>query len=462
MTATDQGLRQMVGETDMSEAWRGMSAAELGRGIDAGRIDPRDLAEIFLGAMASHPDAARIYARTTPARARAGAAAAAERARAGARLGQLDGVPISWKDNYDIVGEVTEAGSMLLKGKAATRDAPAFAAATAAGLVCLGKTHMSELAFSGLGVNPVTATPPNAIEPERAPGGSSSGAAVSTVLGLAAAGIGSDTGGSVRIPAAWNGLAGLKTTAGVISTQGVVPLSPTLDTVGPLCRTVEDCSLLYAAMAGLPQTVSPAADLTGARLLVPETLMLDGCDAEVAAAFAQALDALTAAGVRLTRAPVPEIAETFDVAARVSAIVNSEGWRIWGAAIEANPGVMFPLIEQRFRTGMSGTVETDRQALAEYARLSLGVQARMAADGIMVMPTSPILPPPVARLLADEAYFVERNLLGLRNTRMGNLLTLSALTIPTATPMAGLMLVAGPRQENQLLALGRAMERVVR
>ena len=445
----------------MSEAWRSMSAADLGRGIGAGRIDPRDLAEVFLGAMANHPDTARIYARTTIARARSGADAAAQRARSGSRLGPLDGVPISWKDNYDIAGEVTEAGSMLLKGKVATEDAPVFAAATAGGLVCLGKTHMSELAFSGLGVNPVTATPPNAIEPYRAPGGSSSGAAVSTALGLAAAGIGSDTGGSVRIPAAWNGLAGLKTTAGAISTKGVVPLSTTHDTVGPLCRTVEDCGLLYAVMAGLPQTVPPAATLKGLRLLVPETLMLDGWDAEVSAAFAQTLDTLKAAGVRLTHAAVPEIAEAFDVAARVSAIANSEGWRIWGAAIEANPGVMFSLIEQRFRTGMSGTIEKDQQALSEYARLSLGVKARMATDGIMVMPTSPILPPPVDRLLADHAYFVERNLLGLRNTRMGNLLTLSALTIPTATPMVGLMLVAGPGQESYLLALGQAMEGVV-
>jgi aspartyl-tRNA(Asn)/glutamyl-tRNA(Gln) amidotransferase subunit A len=438
-----------------------MSATDLGRGIEAGQIDPRDLAEVFLGAMATHPDTPRIYARTTPSRARAGAEAAAERARSSTRLGPLDGVPISWKDNYDIAGEVTEAGSKLLAGKVATEDAPVFAAATAAGLVCLGKTHMSELAFSGLGVNPITATPPNSIEADRAPGGSSSGAAVSTAFGLAAAGIGSDTGGSVRIPAAWNGLAGLKTTAGAISTKGVVPLSTTHDTVGPLCRTVEDCGLLFAIMAGLPQAVPPALDLKGTRLLVPETVMLDGCDAEVAVAFAQTLGTLEGAGVRLTRAPVPEIAEAFDVAARLSAIVNSEGWRIWGPAIEANPGVMFPLIEQRFRTGMSGTVEKDHQALAEFARLSLGVQSRMATDGIMVMPTSPILPPPVDRLLADDDYFVERNLLGLRNTRMGNLLTLSALTIPTATPMVGLMLVAGPGQEDLLLALGQAMEPVV-
>jgi len=445
----------------MGEDWRKMSAAELGRGIGAGRVDPRDLAEVFLGAIDAHPDSARIYVRLTPERARKGAAEAAARAKAGTRLGPLDGVPVSWKDNYDIAGEVTEAGSKLLAGKVARKDAPAFAAATAAGLVCLGKTHMSELAFSGLGVNPVTATPPNAIEPHRAPGGSSSGAAVSTALGLAAAGIGSDTGGSVRIPAAWNGLAGLKTTAGQISCEGVVPLSTTLDTVGPLCRTVEDCALLYGALAGRKPAVPAPAALKGARFLVPETAMLEGCDPEVAAAFEAALAALAEAGARIARSPVPEIAEALGVATRISGIANSEGWRLWGDLIEANPGVMYDRIEKRFRSGKGIAPEKDREALAELARLSRPVQARMAAEGPMLMPTVPILPPPVDRLLAEEDFYLERNMMSLRNTRLGNILTLSALTVPTAAPMVGLMIVAGPDEEARLLALGRAMEPVV-
>lgn len=442
----------------MSDEWRNMSAAELGRGIEAGRIDPSALTEVFLAAIDAHPDTPRIYARTTAARARASAAAAAGRARAGRRLGPLDGVPISWKDNYDIAGEVTEAGSNLLAGRVPEQDAVAFTNAATQGLVCLGKTHMSELAFSGLGVNPVTATPPNAIEPARAPGGSSSGAAVSCALGLAAAGIGSDTGGSVRIPAAWNGLAGLKTTAGLISCEGVVPLSTTLDTVGPLCRTVEDCALLFGALAGKPMTVPEPAPLAGARLLVPETVVLEGCDAEVSAGFEAAIEALAAAGVAITRAPVPEIAEAFEVAAKVSNIVGPEAWRLWGELIEAGPGVMYDRIEARFRTGMGCSVEADRAALTELARLARAVVARMAAAGPMVMPASAILPPPVERLLADEAYFTERNLMALRNTRLGNLLTLSALTVPTATPMVGLMLVGGPNREAELLALGRAVE----
>ena len=162
----------------MSDDWSQSSAADLGRRIEAGRIDPRDLAEVFLAAIAAHPDRDRIYARIHPERTRRAAAEATERARSGMRRGPLDGVPVCWKDNIDIAGEVTEAGSKLLAGRVPERDAVVFANAEKAGLVSLGKTHLSELAFSGLGVNPVTATPPNAFDPRRAPGGSSSGTAV--------------------------------------------------------------------------------------------------------------------------------------------------------------------------------------------------------------------------------------------------------------------------------------------
>jgi aspartyl-tRNA(Asn)/glutamyl-tRNA(Gln) amidotransferase subunit A len=241
----------------------------------------------------------------------------------------------------------------------------------------------------------------------------------------------------------------------------VVPLSTTLDTVGPLCRTVEDCALLYAALAGLPQQAPSPAAIRGAKFLVPETVVLDGCDAGVTAAFEAALAALAAAGARISRATVPEIAETVETAGRLSAIVNTEGWRLWGETIEANPGVMFPLIEQRFRTGMGGTPEKDREAMTEFARISLALQARMAATGPLLMPTVPCLPPRVAALMIDDQYYVERNLLALRNTRLANLLTLSALTVPTAAPMIGLMLVAGPGHEELLLALGQMVEAVI-
>lgn len=213
-----------------------MTAADLGRGIGRGEIHPVELVEQFLDAAQAHLRAKDIYARMTPRRARSMALAAADRAKHGQRLGLLDGVPISWKDLFDASGTACEAGTQLLKGRVPQKDAQVLEQATQQGLVCLGKTHMTELAFSGLGLNPKTATPPCVNNEAWVPGGSSSGAAASVAFGLAAAGIGSDTGGSVRIPAAWNDLVGLKTTHGRLSLRGVVPLCEKFDTVGPLTR----------------------------------------------------------------------------------------------------------------------------------------------------------------------------------------------------------------------------------
>jgi len=193
--------------------WLTMSAGDLGRGIGAGDIDPVALTETYLAAIDAHPSRDRIYARVTHDRARAEARAAQARAQAGRRLSLLDGVPISWKDLFDTAGVATEAGTALLKDRVPEADCEVLRNATMAGAVCLGKTHMSELAFSGLGLNPITETPPCVNDADAVPGGSSSGAATSVAFGLAACAIGSDTGGSVRIPSAWNDLVGLKTTA---------------------------------------------------------------------------------------------------------------------------------------------------------------------------------------------------------------------------------------------------------
>ena len=212
--------------------WLNMTAADLGRGIGAGEIDPVALTQTYLNAIAGHQFSDRIYARLTEDRAMAEAEAAKARAASGLRLSLLDGVPISWKDLFDTAGVATEAGSALLKDRMPDADAKVLQNATAAGLVCLGKTHMSELAFSGLGYNPVTQTSPCVNDYDAVAGGSSSGAATSVAFGLAAAGIGSDTGGSVRIPASFNGVVGYKTSSGRHSMAGVYPLAKSLDTIG--------------------------------------------------------------------------------------------------------------------------------------------------------------------------------------------------------------------------------------
>jgi aspartyl-tRNA(Asn)/glutamyl-tRNA(Gln) amidotransferase subunit A len=438
--------------------WLWMSAADLGRAIGSGAIDPRALAEAHLDAIADAPDAARIFTRPTPARARAEAAAAADRAARGLRRGPLDGVPIALKDLFDTAGIETEAGSALLRGRIPARDARCVSALAAAGMVVIGKTHMSELAFSGLGVNPMTATPPNVFDRDAAPGGSSSGSAAAVAFGLAPMALGSDTGGSVRIPAAWNGLVGLKTTAGLIPLDGVVPLSPTLDTVGPLCRTVEDAALALAALTGGRAPDLGGASLRGAAFLIPQTTVLDDADPAILAGFNAAAEALAAAGARIDRAPVPEFAEALNVAGTLGAIVNTEGYAVWRDMIEADPDAMYPLIRERFRSGANFRADQIDAARLAFARLARGYLARTAAYDAVICPTVPSAPPPVARLLADEGWYIAQNLLALRNTRLGNLFGLCGLTIPTGVAACGLLLNGRPYDEARLLRIGRAAE----
>ncbi len=440
----------------MDEGWLWESAAELGRGIEGGAIDPRDLAETYLAAIAAHPDAQRIYARKTAERARAEASAAASRARSGTRRHPLDGVPLSWKDLVDSAGTATEAGSVLLRGRLPDRDAEVLARASRAGAVCLGKTHMTELAFSGLGINPVTATPPNINDPELAPGGSSSGAATSVAFGLAAAAIGSDTGGSVRVPAAWNDLVGLKTGAGTLPNAGVVPLCPRFDTIGPLCRSVEDAALILALLRGAPT----APDLTGAslgdlRLAVLEDPALPPVDPVPAAAFEAALERIAASGGLLGTMILPAVSHALDLS---GCLFAGEAYGLWRDEIEARPDVMFGPVRERFRSGAGYSAPDFVAAWNRLDALRADWAEAAARFDAILMPSVSILPPRVAPLLADPAAFVTSNLHALRNTRIANLFGLCALTLPTATPSCGLMAMAPAGDEARLLRIGAALE----
>jgi aspartyl-tRNA(Asn)/glutamyl-tRNA(Gln) amidotransferase subunit A len=442
----------------MALIWSNMTAAELGRGIAAGRINPVELTEFFLDRIAVHPLAPRIFARPAAPRARGEAMGAAARAKAGQRRGPLDGVPLSWKDLFDTAGIPTEAGSALLKGRIPGRDAQVLEAATREGTVCLGKTHMSELAFSGLGLNPVTATPP-CINDERAvAGGSSSGAAASVAYGLAPAAIGSDTGGSVRIPAAWNDLVGLKTTAGRLPLKGVVPLCETFDTVGPLAHSVEDCALILAALEGRTPADLDGTRLAGARLAVLETVALDDLRDRPAKGFDDALSRLTRAGARIERIAAPEVTEAMQLA---GLLFTAEAWGIWGPVIETAPQKMFARILERFRSGAAARASDYVAGWRRLHELRAVWAARAAAFDAVLLPTSPILPPDAARLMTDDAYYVAENLLALRNTRIGNLMGLPVLTLPSSQPSCGISLMGAAFGEERLLRLGMAAERAL-
>jgi aspartyl-tRNA(Asn)/glutamyl-tRNA(Gln) amidotransferase subunit A len=436
------------------------SASELGRAIGLGKADPLELAKAFIERINALDPNRQIYARTTPERAIAEAAASSERARAGRRRTLLDGVPVSWKDLFDSTGAATESGSLLLEGRVPKKDAKLLSIATEAGMICLGKTHQTELAFSGLGVNPVTATPPNKGMPGHAPGGSSSGAAASLAHGIAALAMGSDTGGSVRIPAAWNNLAGLKITWGMLPDAGMVPLCPSFDTPGPLARTVEDLAIAFDILKGGTGHAAfvPAASLAGLRFHVAETIVLDECDGAIRRAFETAVEKLAKAGARITRGPIEAFGPTAAIGPK---LYPFEAWREWGSRIEADGEKMFEPVRRRFAQGKSVTAAEYEAARQEMTLLRQSyLDDTQAADAVL-MPTVAILPPKVDALLADADYFTARNLLALRNTRFANTLGLCAVTLPLPEKASGLQLLGKPFGDTRLLSIAGAAERVL-
>ncbi|SHJ01824.1 amidase [Wenxinia saemankumensis] len=433
------------------------SAADLGRAIDAGAVDPVALAEAYLEAAEAQGDPG-IYARLTPDRARAEARAAAARARAGTRRGPLDGVPLSWKDIYDTAGVATEAGTALMAGRVPERDAEVLRNATLGGSVCLGKTHLSEIAFSGLGYNPVTATPRNRHDPERVPGGSSSGAALSVVHGLAAASIGSDTGGSIRLPAAWSDLVGFKPTHGRLPLTGIVSLAASFDTVGPLARSVEDAALVTALLEGSTAPDLTGATLEGARLVIPDALVMEDVEDAPARAFDDAVRRLEAAGARVETRALPMIAPAYDLAGILYA---GEAWAAWEPLIAPAPERMFKEIYERVSAGAEVSAAQFLQGWAALRAHRRAYAAATAGADAVILPTAPLVAPRIAEITADSAYYKSANLRTLRNTRLANLFGLASLQLPTGHPGCGICLNVAPGADDRLLRLGAAAEAAV-
>ena len=437
------------------ERWLAMSAAALGREIGMGNIDPVALTQKYLDAIHAHPFKDRIYTVVTDERALSEAAGAADRAVSGQRRSILDGVPVSWKDLFDSAGIVTEAGSLLLKGRTPNSDCEVLKNATSLGLVCLGKTHMSELAFSGLGFNPQTETSPCINDHSAVAGGSSSGAAASVAFGLAAMAIGSDTGGSVRVPAAWNDLVGLKTTSDRLSLSGVVPLCARFDTIGPLCRSVEDASFALAALEGDKPVNLTNANLEGCRFAVCKTAAFDDIRELPKKAFDNSIKRLQAMGAVVEYINIPTVTEALGL---TGILFPTEAYGTWKHEIESNPEAMFEEILLGFRSG-SGVLASDYVASWQALdQLRAEYSAATAAYDAILMPSSPILPPNIDRLAQDHDYYVTENLLALRNTRIGNLMGACALTLPTGVPSCGVMILCPPMGEHRLLRLGAAVE----
>ncbi|MDE0944155.1 MAG: amidase family protein [Alphaproteobacteria bacterium] len=444
-------------------AWHEMTALALGAAIQNGQIDPVDLTEHFLSRIAAEDPDHRVYIRTTADRARAEATAASARAKAGLRQSTLDGVPISWKDLTDTAGTETTFGSALLRDRVPDRDALLLRRATLAGMICLGKTTMSEFAYSGLGINPIFGTPANGAdnEVERVPGGSSSGAGVSVRSGLAPAGIGSDTGGSVRIPAALNGIVGLKTTIGVLPLEGILALSPTFDTIGPLTRDVADANAIFAMLNESRPYDLNGASLQGVRLLKPTDIMFDDLDDTVASAMSATLDRLSNAGAEIIEGAVPEFAEAFELVAKHGNIISAEAYALWHDLVEARGDEMYWGIRSRFELAKKLTAIDAESAHIGLSAIAARYRSRTAGFAAVIHPTCPRVAPPIADLEDDPVAYDDANLALTRNTRLGNIMETCGVTLPCQGPgqlPVGLSLMATGHNEGKVLRLAKAAE----
>jgi len=331
--------------------------------------------------------------------------------------------------------------------------------------VVVGRTNMTEFAYSGLGINPHYGTPKNPWDRAtgRIPGGSSSGAAVSVTDGMAVAAIGSDTGGSVRIPSALCGLTGFKPTAQRVPLDGALPLATHLDSVGPLAASVACCAVLDAVMAGDDPVVPAAASLAGARLAVPATLALDGMDAAVSAAFDRALAALRDAGALLTEVAIPEFAELASINAQ-GGFTAAEAWTWHRDLLACKRDAYDPRVASRIVRGERITAADFIELLAARQRWIAAVEHRIAGYDALVMPTVPVVVPPIADLVADEALYFQTNALLLRNPTLINFLDGCALSLPchrAGDAPVGLTLAAAGGVDARVLALGLAVEQAL-
>lgn len=425
-----------------------LTLGELAAAYRDGRFRPTRVAEAYLARIEPGP----VYRVVTALRARRQAERAERLFARGIDRGPLQGVPIALKDLMDTAGDVTAAGSAVLaEGEPAAADCPAAQRLDAAGTIFLGKTNMTELAFGGLGLNPHFGTPGCALDPERVPGGSSSGSAVAVARRLACAAIGSDTGGSVRIPAAFNGIVGLKTTDGRIPMDGCVPLSPTLDTLGPLARTVPDAWHVWRALAELPPAPFPREPVEGLSLLIPTELLRD-LDAEVERAFGDACERLAAEGHRLERRAVPILDEIPELYERHGTFAGLEGLRLHRELLERGGARIDPRVSTRMLLNRDRTSEEHIRLSEARKRTREEFEVLARTYDAVVAPTVAILPPRIADLESDAAY-LDANARVLRNTQVFNFLARPAVTVPCGTATGGLsvgFMIAAPPQGEEL------------
>jgi aspartyl-tRNA(Asn)/glutamyl-tRNA(Gln) amidotransferase subunit A len=441
--------------------------ASLAADLDAGRTTARALVDACLAKIADpQGEGARAFIY-------ADAEAAIEAAEAMDRLREVKaapspfaGIPISIKDLFDIKGQVTRAGSRALEDSApATADAPVVARLRRAGFIVIGRTNMTEFAYSGIGINPHFGTPKGAWQRGvgHVPGGSSSGAAVSVLDGMAHGALGTDTGGSCRIPAAYNGIVGFKPTQRRVPLDGAVPLSFTLDSIGPIARTVKCCAVLDAVLANEQVTPLQPRSIKGMRLAVPTTVALDELEDAVAQAFERALETLTRQGALIERIAVPEFLDIAPMSAKGGfAAAESYAWHRY--LIVSKGDIYDPRVASRILRGESQSAADYIDLLGARKSLIARATARLAPYDGLVLPTTANTPPAIADMEDDKA-FTKSNLLSLRNCTLINMIDGCGISLPInreGEVPVGLMLAASSGSDRRIFELAAAMEGFIR
>jgi aspartyl-tRNA(Asn)/glutamyl-tRNA(Gln) amidotransferase subunit A len=451
------------------------SLGALAKGLADGAFSSRELVEHFaarIEALEPTLNALRLPL-LDEARDRA-AAMDAERA-AGRVRGPLHGLPYVAKDLFDVAGTATSAGCPLLEGEAAARHSTVVSRLEAAGMVLLGKTHTVQFAYGGAGVNTQHGTPRNPWhQTHYLPGGSSSGSGVAVGAGMAPMGLGTDTGGSVRIPASLCGVTGLKTTVGRVSRAGVYPLSWSLDSVGPLCRDAADAALVLDVLNGEDPadpsthghrheafTAPQAGRLDGLRVAVAETVFFDGADEAVRVAVRDAATVLAELGARVESAPFPEAEQALTLNPR-GLVIAAEAWTVNRRLMEEHFDALDPVVSWRVAKGREVTAEDYLQTVLAWGALRARAAARFEAVDLLLCPATMYTARPLADAEASMDAYSELNLGYLRNTAIGNILNLCAISVPCGRDAAGLpvglMLYARPFAEATVLRAAAAYQ----
>ncbi|OLP62291.1 hypothetical protein BJF93_18715 [Xaviernesmea oryzae] len=437
--------------------------------LQSGLLCPVNLTEAIYARIAQN-DHTGIFVTLSRERALKEAAAARARLSTGRSQGLLDGIPIAWKDLFDMRGMVTTAGStIMLSQRPAQADADTVSSLAEAGMISIGRTNMSEFAFSGLGINPHYGTPVNPCSTDvpRIPGGSSSGSAAAVAAGLVPVAMGSDTGGSIRIPAAFNGLVGYKATRGRYSMRGVFPLAISLDALGPLTRSVRDALVVDAGLRGAVDGMTLREPPSKVRLVVPVNIVFDNAEPGVVAAFEAAIARIEASGIEVERRDFPCFATIFELMGRHGALAAAQAFvlhreRLTGPNVVEMDQRMVSRARQGERIGLS-----DYMAMqAAREQLIVDFNNLLKPGEMLAHPTVAHVAPPMAPLLLDDELFHHTNAMTLRNTLIGNFLEMCCISIPCGKGAGGMPVgfqLAAPRnQDDQLLSVAMALEEDIR